>query len=130
MALLSEEKAMKKKKAAINKEIKRLAEICKDFAENQKDLAVGLIENIAFQRVELQNLREFLALNGWTEMFSQSEKQEPYARIRPEADMFIKTLSLYSKNIKILSDMSPKPLEGLKVTSDGFDSFAEGRDRL
>lgn len=129
MALSSEEKLKKKKKTAINKEIKRLTQICTDFAENQKELAIGIIENVAFQRVELQYLRDFLSNNGWTEMFSQSEKQEPYSRIRPEADIFIKTLSLYSKNIKTLNDMSPKPLEGLVVQGDGFDEFVKGRDR-
>ena len=89
----------------------------------------GLIENIAFQRIELKALRDFLSVNGWTELFSQSEKQEPYSRIRPEADIFTKTLSLYAKNIKTLNEMSPKPLENLRVQSDGFDEFVEGRDR-
>jgi hypothetical protein len=130
MALASEEKKKKKKKAAVKKEIQRLTEICRDFADNQKELAVGIIENVAFQRVELQYLRDYLSEFGWTEMFSQSEKQEPYSRIRPEADIFIKTLSLYSKNIKTLNEMSPKPLEGLVVQSDGFDAFVEGRDKV
>lgn len=120
---------IKAKKTAITKEKNRLTEICENLPENKKALAVGLIENIAFQRIELQGLRDFLAVNGWTEMFSQSEKQEPYSRIRPEADIFIKTLSLYAKNIKTLSEMSPKPVNGLVDESDGFDSFAEGRDR-
>lgn len=120
---------IKAKKTAITKEKNRLTEICENLPENKKALAVGLIENIAFQRIELQGLRDFLALNGWTEMFSQSEKQEPYSRIRPEADIFIKTLSLYAKNIKTLSEMSPKPVNGLVDESDGFDTFAEGRDR-
>ena len=120
---------IKAKKAAITKEKNRLTEICENLPENKKALAIGLIENIAFQRIELQGLRDFLAVNGWTEMFSQSEKQEPYSRIRPEADIFIKTLSLYAKNIKTLSEMSPKPVNGLVDESDGFDTFAEGRDR-
>lgn len=120
---------IKAKKTAITKEKNRLTEICENLPENKKALAVGLIENIAFQRIELQGLRDFLAVNGWTEMFSQSEKQEPYSRIRPEADIFIKTLSLYAKNIKTLSEMSPKPVNGLVDESDGFDTFAEGRDR-
>lgn len=122
-------KTIKQKKTAINKEIKRLEEICADFTEERKRLAAGLIENIAFQRIELQILRDFIAVNGWTELFSQSEKQEPYTRLRPEADIFTKTLSLYAKNIKTLSEMSPKPLNGVTVTSDGFDEFAERRDR-
>ena len=126
---MPDEKTIKKKKSAINKEIKRLKEICTDFPEEHKKLAVGLIENIAFQRIELQILRDFIAENGWTELFSQSEKQEPYMRIRPEADIFIKTLSLYAKNIKTLNEMSPKPLSGVTVMGDGFDEFVEGRDR-
>jgi hypothetical protein len=120
---------IKAKKTAITKEKNRLTEICENLPENKKALAAGLIENIAFQRIELQGLRDFLAVNGWTEMFSQSEKQEPYSRIRPEADIFIKTLSLYAKNIKTLSEMSPKPVNGLVDESDDFDAFAEGRDR-
>lgn len=127
--ILDKEKELKRKKSAIKKEVKRLTEICKDFPEKQKQLAVGLIENVAFQRVELQILRDFIAANGWTEMFSQSDRQEPYSRIRPEADIFTKTLSLYSKNIKNLNDMSPKPLDGLTVAGDGFEAFVEGRDR-
>ena len=126
--LTNEEKAVKKKEAAIKKELKRLKEICADLPENQRKLAAGLIENIAFQRIELQHLRDFLAVNGWTEMFSQSEKQEPYARIRPEADIFTKTLSLYAKNIKTLNDLAGKPLKGLKTDSDGFDEFVDSRD--
>ncbi len=126
---MPDDKEIKKKKAAVEAEIKRLEEICADFSDNQKQLAAGLIENIAFQRIELCRLRDFILRNGWTELFSQSEKQEPYSRIRPEADIFTKTLSLYAKNIKTLNEMSPKPLENLRVQGDGFDAFVESRDR-
>lgn len=127
--LTGEEKAIKKKETAIKKELSRLTEICKDLSEKQQRLAAGLIENIAFQRIELQHLRDFLAVNGWTEMFSQSEKQEPYARIRPEADIFTKTLSLYAKNIKTLNELAGKQLKGIKTEGDGFDDFVDSRDR-
>ena len=128
-AILNDDKTLKAKLAAIKKEKKRLMEICEDFPENKKALAIGLIENIAFQRIELKHLRDFLSANGWTELFSQSEKQEPYSRIRPEADIFVRTLSLYSKNIKTLSEIAPKPVKGLTDESDGFESFVESRDR-
>ena len=62
-------------------------------------------------------------------MFSQSEKQEPYARIRPEADIFTKTLSLYAKNIKTLNELAGKQLKGIKTEGDGFDDFVDSRDR-
>ena len=127
---MPDEKAIKKKKAAVSKELKRLTAICADFPENRKALAVGLIENIAFQRVELQRLRDFIAVNGWTELFSQSEKQEPYTRLRPEADIFTKILSQYAKNIKTLNDMSPSPIIKRVTQGDDFDEFVESRDRI
>lgn len=127
---MPDEKAIKKKKAAVSKELKRLTAICADFPENRKALAVGLIENIAFQRVELQRLRDFIAVNGWTELFSQSEKQEPYTRLRPESDIFTKILSQYAKNIKTLNDMSPSPIIKRVTQGDDFDEFVESRDRI
>lgn len=122
-------KAEQKLQRAIKKEIKRLTETYKDVPIKRKDLVPGLIENAAFARVKLQELQEDIAKNGLTELFSQSESQEPYTRKRPQADLYNSLLGNYLKYIKQLNDMLPKDLETPKTTNaDPFDSFVESRD--
>lgn len=116
-----------KEQRAIKREIKRLTEIYKDIEVKRKDLAVGLIENAAFTRIRLKELQQDIAIYGLTELFSQSENQEPYSRKRPEADLYNTMLGNYLKYIKQLNDMLPKTPE-VKTVSDGFDSFVDGRD--
>ena len=106
-----------KEQRAIKREIKRLTEIYKDIEVKKKDLAVGLIENAAFTRIRLKELQQDIAIYGLTELFSQSETQEPYSRN-------------YLKYIKQLNDMLPKVAEAKIATTDGFDDFVEGRDKL
>lgn len=114
---------------AIKKEIKRLTKTYKDIPVKRKDLVPGLIENAAFSRIKLQELQEDIAKNGLTEMFSQSESQEPYTRKRPQADLYNTLLGNYLKYIKQLNDMLPKDLEVPKTANvDSFDAFVESRD--
>ncbi len=120
----------KKEKNAIKREQKRLTEIYADIEIKKRNLVVGLIENAAFARVKLQSLAADIQENGWTEMFSQSEKQEPYSRRRPEADLYNTLLANYLKYIKQLNDLLPKPTEGVQLQSDGFDEFISERERM
>lgn len=126
MALTPEQK----EKKAIKKELKRLTEIYADIEQKKRSLVVGLIENAAFARVKLQALAEDIQENGWVEMFSQSDKQEPYPRRRPEADLYNTLLANYLKYIKQLNDLLPKTAEGVQVPSDGFDAFVSERERM
>lgn len=114
---------------AIKKEVKRLTKTYKDVPIKRKDLVPGLIENAAFSRIKLQELQEDIAKNGLTELFSQSESQEPYTRKRPQADLYNTLLGNYLKYIKQLNDMLPKDLETPKTANvDVFDTFVESRD--
>lgn len=120
-----------KEKRLIKREIKRLSNIYSDIAVKRKDLAVGLIENAAFTYIQLKKLQENIAINGITELFSQSENQEPYCRKRPEADLYNTMLGNYLKYIKQLNDMLPKDVEIHKtVATDGFDEFVARRDLM
>ncbi|MEE0873973.1 MAG: hypothetical protein UIH27_11010 [Ruminococcus sp.] len=123
------EKEKKKEKAAVKREIKRLNEIYAEIDEKKKKSSEGLIENAAYTRIKLQSLKAFIDENGFTEMFSQSENQTPYARTRPEAEMFNKLLGHYLKYIKELNDLLPKPVKTDTVMPDGFDMFVESRDK-
>lgn len=115
----------------IKKEKRRLTEIYKNLDEKRKRLSVGLIETAAYTLVKLQELQEDINENGLTEMFSQSDKQEPYARKRPEADLYNTLSNTYLKAIKQLNDLLPKqPPEVATPKSDGFDEFVAGRAEL
>ena len=129
MPLTAEEKAKKREQSSIKKEVKRLTEIYKDIDEKKKKSIEGLIENAAYTRIKLQSLKAFIDENGFTEMFSQSETQTPYARTRPEAEMFNKLLGHYLKYIKELNDLLPKSVNKAITMPDEFDTFVEGRDK-
>jgi len=86
----------------------------------------GLIENAAFMRVELQDLVIDIRDNGLTEKFSQSDKTEPYDRIRPNADLYNKLNVNYQKIIKQLTDFLPQKNKAESLADD-FDDFVDGR---
>ena len=79
-------------------EIKRLSKIYKKLQPNQY---------AARLRVRLNKLWEDIEKNGETEMFSQSEKTEPYERERPAARLFTATDKNYQAIIKQLNDLTP-----------------------
>ena len=117
------------KEKEIKKEIRRLTKTYKDIPVKRRDLIPGLIENAAFARLKLIELQYDIQIYGMTELFSQSENQEPYSRKRPEADLYNTLLGNYLKYIKQLNDMLPKDIESPKtVVIDGFDEFVDSRD--
>lgn len=108
------------------KEIKRLTELLEEVADNKKSLVEGLIERAAFMRAKLEELEIDLNEHGFTEFFSQSESQEPYERVRPQATQYHTLNKNYQSIMKQLTDLLPKgpPREG----DDGFDTFVNDRD--
>jgi len=116
------------KDSRISAEIKRLGQFYKNMDEVKKGIAQGLIERAAFMRIECEDLELFLLKNGWTELFTQSEKTEPYARYRPEAQAYQTLNGNYQKIIKQLDSMLPK-VEAVPE-SDGFDEFLSRRDEM
>ena len=66
------------------------------------------ITQAARLRVRLNELNADIEANGLIELFSQSEKTEPYERERPAASLFIKLDKNYQAIIKQLTDMLPE----------------------
>ena len=89
-------------------EIERLTEIYKNLPPNQFAVAQGLIVQAARLRVRLDKLWKDIRKNGEVEMFSQSEKTEPYERERPVARLFTATDKNYQSIIKQLNDLTPQ----------------------
>lgn len=100
-------------------EITRLSRIYEGLPPNQMKVVEGLIVEAARLRVRLDYLWRDLQENGETELFTQSEKTEPYERERPQSRTYTATNKSYQAIIKQLSDLCPP--------SDEEDPLAEFR---
>lgn len=109
------------------KETRRLRSIFKDMPKDSLNMVDGLIVEAADLRVRLEDIRKDLDVNGYDEMFSQSESQDPYERERPQARRYISMNKNYQSIMKQLGDYIPKKTEPKEV-DDGFDDFVNGRD--
>ena len=76
------------KRKRIVKERRRLARQFAGLEKQNRAVVDGMIEQAAFLRVQLQELADDLTVNGVTELFQQGEKQEPYDRQRPAANVY------------------------------------------
>lgn len=92
----------------IKKEIKVLRKEYADIDPKHKMNADRIITRAAYLKATLEDLEKDLDENGWTELFQQSEKCEPYDRKRPNADLYISLSAQYLRSVKSLDAMLPK----------------------
>lgn len=112
----------------VKKEIRRLKRIYKDLPKDTLMVVEGLIVEAADLRIRLEDIREDLDVNGYDEMFSQSEQQEPYERERPQARRYIAMNKNYQSIMKQLGDYIAKPEPKKKGDADdGFEKFVNRR---
>lgn len=123
MAKMSKEEVTKDER--IKKEVRRLKAIYKDLGQKEKKVIEGLIQRAAYMRITLEDYEEDLNENGSVELFSQSEKTEPYERERPVARLYNTLNGNYQKIMKQLSEYVDKTPP--KVESDGFNEFVSTR---
>ncbi len=109
----------------IKKEINRLKRIYKNIDKDNKAIIDGLIQRAAYMRVTLEDWERDIMENGITEMFTQSDKTDPYERERPVARLYNTMNKNYQSIIKQLSDLVPKPEP--KQEDDGFEDFLNSR---
>jgi len=109
----------------INAEEKRLVDIYKDLQKDINAVTSGLVRRAAYMRATLEDYEKDLDAGGYVEMFSQSEKAEPYERERPVARLYNTMNKNYQSIIKQLVDLLPK--HEAKVADDGFDGFINAR---
>ena len=105
----------KKKRITEESEIRRLRRVYSGLPPNTRAVAEGLIIQAARLRVRLDQLWEDIQENGETELFSQSDKTEPYDRERPSARLFTATDKNYQAIIRQLSDLTPPETRGSKL---------------
>lgn len=110
----------------IKKEENRLKKIYKNIEDNKKDTVIGLIQRLAYLRITLEDFEKDLDENGFVEWFQQGDKQAPYERKRPVADLYNTMNTAYQKGIKQLTYLLPKETV-VKEEDDGFDEFVNSR---
>ena len=93
---------------AVKKEIARLKKIYAEIDPKDKAVVDGLIVQAARLRASLDALWDDICTKGDTELFSQSDKTEPYERERPAARLFNTRDKNYQTIIKLLNDRLPE----------------------
>lgn len=91
----------------VAKERERLWEIFNAIPPNKLKLVEGLIVQAARLRILLDEMWIDISENGDYELFSQSERTEPYERERPVARLYNNRDQSYQRIMKQLTDLLP-----------------------
>ena len=114
--------SLDERNALVKKEKNRLNRLFKDIPERKKKAVEGLIVQAARLRVLLDENWIDITDNGDYEMFSQSDKQDPYERKRPVAELYNSRDVSYQRIIKQLTDLLPLDKEPSNAAAfDGSD---------
>mgnify|MGYP000875223606 FL=1 len=111
----------------IMKEEKRLKRIYKNINKDKKAIIDGLIQRAAYMRITLEDYEKDINEKGYIEMFTQSEKTDPYERERPVARLYNTMNKNYQNIIKQLTDLLPKDVAKVVEDDDGFNEFISSR---
>ena len=115
------------KEQKIEAEVKRLTHIFEKADSKKLDTVKGLIDECAFMRITLGELREAIDQNGTIDEMPQGEysiiRESPYVKtyhtmVQRYTTASEKLLGLLPKDERPLSD------------NDGFDSFTNERDEI
>ena len=106
----------------IKQEINRIKKLYKDFPKEKSKVLEGLINESAFIKVSLEELRDNLLKNGFTEVFEQGEQR--FNRERPEVKIYTTFIQRYSNVMKQLIDLLP-----VEVKKEEADELLEFLNR-
>ena len=115
------ESADKRVATLAKKMLKTLGEI----DENQKDIVKSLVEEAAFMRVTLQNLRTAISVNGVVDTYQNGENQSGRKK-STEVDIYNTMIKNYNATVKQIIDVVSKQ-PGRGDVSDGFEEFTAMR---
>lgn len=120
--------AIAKVNRRIKAEVKKLSEVLGDVPEDRLKAADGVIKRAAYMRITLEDYEVDLIENGHTELFTQSEKTDPYDRERPVARLYNTMLRNYVTTMKQLFDLLPdgKPGDD-KAVDPAYEKFFGGK---
>lgn len=103
----------------IKQEVNRIKKLYKDFEKDKAKVLEGLINQAAFLKITLEDLKEDLLKNGLIELFEQGE--QCFNRERPECKIYSTFMQRYSNTMKQLVDLLP--VEVKKEEEDSLTKF-------
>lgn len=114
------QEAQKAKAKMIRAEKKKLNTLLSELEDNRKKVAEGLIDECAFMRATLKQLREYIDINGCIDEMSQGE----YSILResPAVRTYNTMVQKYSAVCKQLFDLLPSKAQP-PIVDDGFDTL-------
>ena len=93
--------SIEEKRKRIEAEIKRL----KKYVVVNGGLAEKLIEQIAWDTISAEELQADVDEHGYTELFTQSERTDPYQRERPQVKQLMTVQKQFAVHTKLLFSM-------------------------
>lgn len=102
---------VEEREVLVKKEKNRLRKLFKNIPDNKLKVVEGLIVQAARLRVLLNEMWIDISENGDYEMFSQSDKADPYERERPVARLYNTRDQSYQRIIKQLTDLLPDEID-------------------
>lgn len=119
----SKETGNKIKEKMIKNEIVRLTRVFKEIEKNKRLTTKGLIEEAAYMKATLKELKASIDESGPIDEMQQGEYS--ILREHPALKAYNTMVQRYTTVIKELTNLLPK--EQIKELSDGFDEFVGDR---
>ncbi|MDO5715750.1 MAG: hypothetical protein Q4P25_04165 [Tissierellia bacterium] len=113
----------KSKEKLVKNEIARLTKLYKDIEKTRRLTAKNLIEEAAYMKATLQELKIAIDENGPIDIMPQGDYS--ILREHPALKSYNTMVQRYSGVIKQLIDLLPKEVH--KEVDDGFDDFIDSR---
>lgn len=107
----------------VKREIDRLTKLYQDVERSRRLTVKGLIEEAAFMKSTLKELKCEIDKNGPIDEMPQGDYS--ILREHPALKAYNTMVQRYNAAIKQLTDLLPKEVQ--KEESDGFDEFVGGR---
>ena len=114
----------KGKDTLVNREIARLTNLFKDIDSNRRLTAKGLIEEAAYMRITLQELKVEIDKDGPIDEMQQGDYS--ILREHPALKAYNTMVQRYTNIIDKLTNLHPKA-EIKKEVDDGFDEFVNSK---
>ena len=89
----------------IKQEMNRIKKIYKDLGRDKNKFLEGLIHQVAFLKLEIEELMTTLMNEGTTELFEQGD--QAFMRERPEVKTCTTFMQRYQNGMKLLIDLMP-----------------------
>ena len=109
------------KEKKIKQEVNRIKKLYKEFNKDKAKILEGLINEAAFMKLTLEEIRIDISKNGLTELFEQGEQK--FNRERPEVKQYTTFIQRYSQVMKQLIDLLPP--EEKKEEEDKLMAFVK-----